>query len=204
MNRQRGNIYVIIGLVIAASVALYALFGFVDKHWETSAGVAKGTTDTTAKYAKRDNEALLKAIDEKRKAEARVAKLEDEAAKKVTTADADYQRGLQDGKAKTDAAVARVHAGYRLRDSGGTAGAAGKPGGAVTAAGDPAKRDGEAGAELPRATGCDLSERTSEGLIRLAGDADEVTKQLTACQAVARSLYEFALKLSDTLSGRPP
>lgn len=204
--RQRG-FGLLVYLIAAAAVlgALYLVIQFIDSTWATSAGVEKGAAETTAKYAERDNAALHKAIADKEKAEARVAKLEAEASQKVTAADADYQRGIRDGKAKLDTAVARVHAGYRLRDPGGTAGAAAKPAGSPgPAAGDPGKRDGEARAELPRAAGCDLSERTSEALYRLAGDADDTVKQLSACQAVARSLYEFALKLSDTLSGRPP
>lgn len=201
MKSQRGNIYVVILLVIVAAGALYLLFGFVDKHWETAAGITKGTNDTTALYAKRDNQALRQAIADKQKAEARVAALEAEAAGKISSADADYQKGLQDGKAKVDAAVARLHAGYRLRDPGGTAGAAVKAGGAIAAAGDPGKRDGAAGADVPAATGCSLSEGKSEFLVRLAGEADDVAKQLKSCQVELKAMYVFALKLSDTLSG---
>lgn len=201
MRKQRGNIYVVLALVIAASIALYFVFEFVDAHWETSAGVLKGTTDTTALYAKRDNDALRAAIEAKRKAEARVAELEREAADRVTTADADYQRGLKDGQAKVDAAVERVHAGYRLRDPGGSSCPAAGLGGQVAAAGDPGRRDGQAGADVPAAAGCTLSAGASEFLIRLAGEADDVTRQLNVCQATLKTMYDFALKLSSTLSG---
>ncbi len=208
MKRQRGYTLVELGimlvLVIAACGAIYALFEFVDAHWETSAGVAKGTNDTTAKYAKRDNDALRAAISAKEKAEARVAALEAEAAGKVTAADAAYQKGLKDGKKELDAAVERVRAGYRLRDPGGSSGPSLRLGPAKgAAAGDPGKRDGGAQADVPAATGCTLSAGASEFLIRFAGEADDVTRQLNACQATVKAIYEFALKLSDTLGGRP-
>lgn len=48
--RQRGNVLVVLVLVIVAAGALYAVFQFIDAHWETAAGVAKGSAQTQKKW----------------------------------------------------------------------------------------------------------------------------------------------------------
>lgn len=197
-NRQRGifTIFELIllgAMVLAILGAIYGLFVFVDDHWETKAGITRGTTDTTALYAKRDNKALNDAIAAKAVADARIVELEGKLTGTIVLADTNYQKGLQDGKAEVDAKVAAVHAGYRLRDADGTAScpAAGPQdqGGSTGAAAS--GRNAQAGGELRTTTGCSLSESKSAALYVLAGDADDNTKQLAACQVTAQGYYDF-------------
>lgn len=178
--KQRGNIYVILALTIAAAGALAGLA------WAWNAyttkldrlGYERGASETTAQYAARDNAALQAAIQAKDKAEARIAALEDNNAKAVAAASTNYQKGLADGKVTLDAALADVRAGFRLRDPAGSPGlsarcigdAIGPPSAAASG------RDGQAGSEL--------SQAASDFLLRLAGEADEVVIQLTACQQI--------------------
>ena len=90
-----------------------------------------------------------------------------------------YQQELNNAKLKTDTLVTQLHAGaFRLRDPYAASvqpcsGATGK-----TATGT-SGRDGSQGVEL--------SGPASEFLLNLTGDADQVTQQLTACQAVIKS-----------------
>ena len=192
-SRQRGflgfslmEIVIAVGGIALLLGAVYALLHFIDATWATSAGVSKGKAEESALYARRDNEALRAALAAKTAAEARVAALEAQNAADVTAAATTYQKGLKDGKANVDAAVARVHAGYRLRDPGVRAGCApdGPRDSASQAVAGLSGRDGAAGSELSQSAAGVLSETASEFLVRLVGEADEVAKQLHAAQQI--------------------
>lgn len=186
MRCQRG--FGLLAYLIAAAAvlgALYALVQFVDASWETSAGVAKGKADQDAEYARRDNQALRDAIHARERMQQEKEAIEQRNAALVGAASTAYQEGLSHGKKDVDDAVRRVHAGYRLRDPGRTAAAAECAAGAAAAPDAGAgRRDGEAGAELSAAA--------SEFLLRIAGEADDVVRQLTACQAVVAADREGA------------
>ena len=184
--RQKGFSLLVYAIAAAAALAmLYALVSFVDKSWETSAGVERGRSEAFAEVAKRDNKALEDVIVKQRAAESRVAELEAKNAVNVAKASTAYQKGLQNGKAELDSAVARVHAGYRLRDPGSSGSAANCPGDAPSAPSTAtARRDGEAGTYL--------SSEASSFLLKLAGEADDTVRQLIACQAVVIADRETA------------
>ncbi|WP_137009616.1 hypothetical protein [Aquitalea aquatilis] len=88
-------------------------------------------------------------------------------------ASAEYQKGLDDGKKDLDGALARLRAAVRLRDQQLTAARSGN----LPAAGSgPGGRDGETGTDFLAAHGEDAE--------RLAAEANEVVKQLSACQVI--------------------
>lgn len=90
---------------------------------------------------------------------------------------AQYQKELQDEKSKADRVIADVRAGARkLRIPVASTYQACGSGEAGKAPAAPFRRDGEARAEL--------SASASSFLIGLANEADQVVRQLTACQAI--------------------
>lgn len=163
----------------AVLAGLWGLLHFIDNTWATSAGFEKGKAETVAEYAKRDNEQLKKVVAERDRLQKEKEALEARMTGLVAEADQKYQEGLSDGQRELNSAVARVHAGYRLRDPGAkrTGGGAGLP------AADPAT--GTGGGDGGQ--GADLSAASTEFLLRLASEADAVTKQLAACQAVIKA-----------------
>lgn len=101
-------------------------------------------------------------------------------AEDLAKASADYQKGLADEKTKRDRAVAAARTGTLvLRDPGVAAGAC-PPGGAAAAA-----QPGAGGRDGPKAG--ELSREAGAFLLELTGEADDVVRQLTACQAVVRA-----------------
>lgn len=99
---------------------------------------------------------------------------------KIAASDAaastEYQKGLEDGKNELQGALDRLGAALRLRDQQLAAARAGNL--SATAAGT-GRRFASAPADFLAAHGADAE--------RLAAEADEVTKQLTACQAILAS-----------------
>lgn len=91
-------------------------------------------------------------------------------------ASAQYQKGLEDGKTELQGAVDRLSAALRLRNQQLADARAGNL--PATTAG-PSRRDASAPADFLGAHGSDA--------LRLAAEADDVTKQLTACQAIVRA-----------------
>ena len=71
MRNQRGNtLLVYLGLAVVALGLLYALFQFIDSHWETSAGIERGESNKQALW----DEANRKAEAQKQRTAAAVAK----------------------------------------------------------------------------------------------------------------------------------
>lgn len=94
-------------------------------------------------------------------------------AEAVVAVSAEYQKGLEDGKKEQKAALARLNTVIgRLRQQSATGRDVGVPEAGACAGG----RDGETQADFLAAHGADL--------IRLAGEADDVAKQLAAAQGV--------------------
>ncbi|WP_043614317.1 hypothetical protein [Chromobacterium violaceum] len=86
-----------------------------------------------------------------------------------------YEKGKEDGKQDLDNAVARLRAQLRLRDQQLAAGAGNLPAAASGAGG----RDGEAPADFLAAHG--------EDALRLAAEADDVARQIGACQVILQA-----------------
>lgn len=109
---------------------------------------------------------------------------ESEHAVELHAISAKYQEDLQNEKIKSDAVVSDVRAGIiRLRDPGSTASRA-CGGEAGKAAASASGRDGEAGGELPSTGDGILSVEAAEFIVRIASEADDIVRQLSACQKV--------------------
>ena len=179
--RQRGFLIGAALQYIIGAVVILGLIGSIiwwaDRNIATSAGVKKGEANKEAEYAKRDAKALREAIAAKDKAEKEKAAAEKLNADLVAAASTDYQKGLSDGKKNVAVAIARVHAGYGLRDPGRSAEPAECP-----ASGSAPPGPGTSGRD--GAKGAKLSDQSATFLLSLAGEADEVVRQLTACQGV--------------------
>jgi len=185
--------YVLLALAVAAA------YQWVNHTWETEAGLKAGreagTKATAARYDERDRQAKEKYDRELAALRERNAKLESANLAALQANAAAYQKGLTDGKADLDRRVADVHRGYRLRDAGGTSScpAPREPGGSATATASATGRgpDGSPPGQLSAAAGCTLSARTSEGLIRLASDADDAARQVSGLQAEVLRIYNL-------------
>lgn len=95
---------------------------------------------------------------------------EQSTAKSDASAAAAYQEGLENGKVELQSAIARLRAQLRLRDQR----AAG--GNLPDASAGAGSRDGETGADFLAAHGDDA--------LRLAAEADDAVRQLSACQKI--------------------
>lgn len=102
--------------------------------------------------------------------------IEHKVAASDAAASAQYQKGLEDGKTELQGAVDRLNTALRLRDKQLAAARAGNLSATATS---PAGRDASSPAGFLEAHGADA--------LRLASEADDVTKQLTACQAIVRA-----------------
>lgn len=185
MNRQTGTIAPI-WLYLAGAIALIAALAGLVTVWDgytnglDKKGYDRGVSETTADWQKRDNAQLQAALAAQSEAEARAAHAESEAAAAQSAASENYQRGVKDGKAKTDALVAAARAGdLRLRDPGNQAGSGAARGNQAGAAQTAAGTGGCYGA-----AGAKLSVEASEFLLGLAGEADDTARQLAACQVI--------------------
>jgi prophage endopeptidase len=163
------NPYVIIGLIVAWLGSLGAV-GW----WQNSAG----HTAERFSWQKRDNDSLTTANAKILKLEQAARDAERRHAEDLEVISAGYQKELVNAKAQRDRDVSAARSGalslrFHAEGSGACAGGTGQ-----TAAGA-AGRDGPATAELPR--------EVAAGLFAIADDADEVVRQLSACQAVIRA-----------------
>ena len=178
MNRnQRGFGYVELGAALAALAMIACIVWWV-RGYLKEVDLA-GYNRAVGEYARRDNEALRTAIATRDRLQREKDALEAKNAQLVTAASANYQKGLTDGKAELDAALARARGGQRLRDAGARCPAVGDRDATGAARAGAGGRDGPQGA--------DLSDAAAEFLLRLAGEADDVVRQLAACQAVVRA-----------------
>jgi prophage endopeptidase len=186
VNTQRGVI-ASVWLYLAGAIAFMLVLAGLIKVWNSyttaldKKGYDRGVAETTAAYTKRDNAQLQAALAAQTQAEARAAKAERDAATAQSTASANYQKGVNDGKAKLAAFIASARAGtVSLHDPGAKPGASpacGNQTGKAEVAGSATGSDGGATSGL-------LSESATVFLATEANRADEVVAQLTAAQAV--------------------
>lgn len=160
------NLYVRIFGVLALMAALtYAVMSAYQWAYNNGVVAERGV------WTKAQNEELLAT-------RAELESLQFDYAKLVTDNSDQYQKGLKDGQNKKTDAIKRVNNGTLvLRDK--YAADCGKS--EITSDPAPGRRDAtpEPG----------LSRETSEFLIGLASEADDVVKQLTTCQADYQALF---------------
>lgn len=161
------NPYFLLAIVVAFVVSNIGMYVM---------GKSDGRTDERAAWMERElvqREAYAK---KERELQDAYRKKEQESARDMAAVSAAYQRELNHANAAKDRALADLRAGrLRLRDPGARSQppcGSGLPEAGAGAAG----RDGEARGELSGAT--------AEFLVALAGEADQVARQLAACQAV--------------------
>lgn len=161
------NPYVIIGL-IAAWIASLVGVGY----WQNGAGHVDERTTWQAREngELRTANATIKALQEKAR------KSEHDHAAALSAVSSDYERKLGDANKQRAADAAALRAGtLRLRDPNPTGlRSCGSLGTQIGAS--PGGRDGAQGGEL--------SDAAAEFLLDLASDADDIARQLAACQEV--------------------
>lgn len=183
--RQRGNTLVIYGIIAIAILALIAgllagVKGYLTRI-EEHAYVA-GKKDERAKWLARESKELAAANEEIDRLHKQAREEEGHHAEMLFAISKDYEREIGNAKRARDLALDAVRSGaVVLRDPGiRTSGCEGpRLGPAREAPAAAGKRNGAAAADLSREAGVFLLE--------LASEADDVVRQLTACQAVVRS-----------------
>lgn len=161
------NPYVIIGLGAAWLASLVGI-----GYWQNDAGhVAERT-----KWQTRENGDLRTANDTIKALQDKARKSEHDHAAALSAVSSDYERKLSDANKQRSVDAAALRAGtLRLRDPNPTGlSACGGLGAQVGTS--PGGRDGAQGGEL--------SEAAAGFLLDLASDADDVARQLAACQEV--------------------
>lgn len=140
-------------------------------YWQRQDGI----TVTEAAYAQRDNKELAEINNKLKTTEEAYRKLEHQAAERQAAISATYQEQLKNANKKTADLIIAARAGtFRLRDpSSLQTGGHDLPKTATSSGG----RDGQAGSEF-------LGESATVFLINEASRADNLTRQLDACQAV--------------------
>jgi hypothetical protein len=163
------NPYIILGIVAAWLASLYGVGA-----WQNKAG----HTVERAVWQERENTELVAAnakilkLEETKRAEEHLR------AQAVAAISTKYEQEKSDAAKQNARDIADARSGaLRLRINAICEGAPGSDAGQTPTA--PGQRDAAAGTELP-------SEITAD-LFALADDADEVVKQLTACQEIVRS-----------------
>lgn len=136
-------------------------------------GYFTGVNIVTAKWDKQKADDEMAWNQERETLDADRTAAEAKARAAAGRADAEYQRGVEDGKATTDRLIADLRSGnLRLHAN-------------VKAARVSAANEFTRGAGVGYAKArAELSAADSEFLLRIGGEADEVTKQLGACQAI--------------------
>lgn len=157
--------------LIAAVAALVAIGGAYA--W----GRTDGRTIERAAWEKRDNDALRSANAEIDAAHRKLREQERSAAERLAQVSAEYQKEVSNAREETRRRVAAVAAGtLRLRDP-----AASNQTCADRVPDAPAAAERRDGAEAGY-----LSGTAAQFLLELTAEADEVARQLAACQAVVR------------------
>lgn len=154
-------------ILLVIQIAIMAAVGL----WQNNAGhVAERTT-----WQGRENKQLASANDTIKRLQTAARKQAQDHAARLSAISSTYQQELQDAEAQRRADIAAVRAGFRLRLP--SAAAPNPHIGSVPEAGAAAGRcDGSTGTELPDTVTADL--------LGLAADADDIVRQLTACQSV--------------------
>jgi hypothetical protein len=172
---QKGaSLVLYLGLAAAVIAALWWLWSAVDK-----AGYERGLAEERTKWESREAEELAaaNALIEKLQREAR--EREQRHAAELADVSRRYQENLRNVEKARDAHIAALRAGaLKLRDPEAPACEGAGGGGVPEAPAGAPGRDGPQGGELSAAA--------SEFLLRLTAEADEVARQLQACQEIVR------------------
>lgn len=153
-------------------------------------GYLYGRTDGAklerVEWQAKENDALKKATARLAELTAEATKKEREHADALAAVSGHYQGELKNERAKKDRVIAGLRAGtVRLFDPNGKCSGIGI---ALPETGPgPSGRDAAGGGNLPGSSVAILSSNASEFLIGEASRADEVAKQLTACQGIVRA-----------------
>lgn len=161
------NPYVIIGLIVAWATSLAGV-----GYWQNEAGhIAERTIWQTLENGElRTANATIKSLHE----QARKSEYEHAAA--LAAVSTDYERKLSDANKQRAADAAALRAGtLRLRDPNPTG---------FRSCGSLGTKIGTSPGERDGAQGGELSDAAAGFLLDLASDADDVARQLEACQAV--------------------
>jgi vacuolar-type H+-ATPase subunit I/STV1 len=148
---------------IAAAVTLLVVFGF---------GWSHGSEHVQAKWDSEKAALNAEAARQIQEAQEQVRKVEQDSVRRVAAADAKYQAVLREKKSEESAAIDRARTGG-LRIN---AKCPSSPNAVSDSAASTSNGNGETRAEL--------SQEAGEFLVRLAAEADRVTEQLNACQAI--------------------
>lgn len=160
---------ILIPLLLAAAAVLYI-------HAYGHQQFVLGEKAERAAWLARENAQLTKANAKIKALEEKYRQQEQDAADAIAVISTNYQKDLSNVKAEKDRVIAGLRGGtFRLRIPVAARFGAGR-GTAAEVAAPACGRDGEARTELPI--------EASEFLVGLTSEADEVVKQLGACQAV--------------------
>ena len=176
MKNQRGFALIYLIIAGAAVIACWYAYQTIDKR-----AYARAKGEVESAYAKRDNDALRAANAQIQALQTAARKKEADHSAQVVEISTKYQKDIANGKAKVaiiersilDGAI-RLRAPYAATcPSASSTGSAGE-----TGAGTSGRNDSERSG---------FSLETSRFLVGEANRADEVVRQLTACQAVVVS-----------------
>ena len=173
-NPMKDQGFIVLYLIVA--LLLVGALGTIAYKLD-SRGFERGKAQVEAQVAKRDNKALLEALDKLKLAQDRVRKLEDQNKTDLALAAENLKKGLDNAEKDKNAALAGVRDGaikLRIQLANCTSNSVRNSTGAAVSGGqhDNATTTGE------------LSREASDFLIGEASRADKNTKQLAACQKV--------------------
>lgn len=167
--------------IIAVALIVWGASLFGVGLWQRHDGESAANLSWEARY----NTEVSQAAQQIKTAEDAVRKAEQAHAAKLSYISATYQKELVDAKAQHARDLAAIRAGtIRLRDPAYTAPVPACPGAAPQTAATAGGCDGGKTGEFPGSSAGFLSGGASEFLIGLANDADDVARQLAACQRV--------------------
>jgi hypothetical protein len=182
-HKQRGFIFggslgIYLAMAIAAAALAIGMYAF---------GRSEGRKLERAEWTEQQNSDLRTANQAIDAAHKKAREQEARSAQKVAAVSTAYQKDLANANRAKDLAMAALRSGALvLRDPGAASGQA-DAGGTCQAATGPTRSDGGTPGQLPAASAGFLSQRASEFLIGLAGEADQLAGQLAGCQAVVRA-----------------
>ena len=159
-----------IAIVAAVSGGIYFIY---------SKGYSAGKAETVSAYAKRDNEALAKALADVERLQNEARALEAKHAQAQSAISENYEKELQNAQTQKDRDIAAARAGRLVLRIPATCPPASDSSQAGSAPAGPSGRDDRATSELSR--------EISANLLSLANDADQVALQLKACQDIVRA-----------------
>ena len=160
--KDNWKIVILLGLIIGE---YFFVGNMKDNEWE-------------AKTLKKDNVELAQAATRIKTLEEEARAKESNSAKVVNAISAKYEKDKQNVKTKTDKLIADITAGtISLSDPTGKT---------MYPNGSGSGETGSSTSECNGGTSSKLSRETSVFLLNIAGEADEVTKQLTSCQEIVK------------------